>query len=100
LPAQCAIIALCHDFIGDRFRIHVPHRGAPGLLCLQLQSFAKLLHTVSGYLLEKILGSWLYLEADRGRYFLGTRTWVDDKSQQRYIHESLPKDIKKFIYER
>ncbi len=45
------------------------------------------------------MGSWLYLEEDSDRYFLGTWTWVSDKSQQCYIHDSLPKDIKKIIYE-
>jgi hypothetical protein len=69
------------------------------LLCLQLRSISKIPHTVSGFLLGKILGSWLHLEEDSSRHFLGTRTWVVDKSQRRYIRVSLPEDIKKLIYE-
>jgi hypothetical protein len=95
LPAQRAIIALCRDFIGDRFTVHVPRRGAPVLSCLQLRSFSKLPHTVYGFSSGKISGSWLHLEEDSGRYFLGTRTWVVDKSQRRYIRDSLPEYIKK-----
>jgi hypothetical protein len=50
-------------------------------------------------LLGKISGSWLHLEEDSSRYFLGTRMWAVDKSQRRYIRDSLPEDIKKLIYE-
>ncbi len=56
LPAQRAIIALCLEFIGHRFIVHIPHHGALVLSCLQLRSFAKLPHTVSGFSLEK---SWV-----------------------------------------
>jgi hypothetical protein len=80
LPAQCAIIALCRKFVRDRFVVHIPHHGAPVLLCLQLWSFAELPHTVFGFLVGKILGLWLYLEEDSSRYFHGTQTWVIDKS--------------------
>ncbi len=80
--------------------VHVPPSGAPVLSCLQLRSFAEFPHTVSVFLLGKILGSWLHLEEDSGRYFLGTWTWVLDKSQWRYIRDSLPEDIKKLIYGR
>jgi hypothetical protein len=94
LTAQCTIFALCCNFIGDRFRVQVLCCSALVLWCLQLRFFAKLPPTVSGILLGKILDLWLYLEEDSGRYFLATRTWVIDKSQRRYIRNSLPKDIK------
>ncbi len=80
--------------------VHIPHRGVPVLSWLQLKSIAELPHTVSGFLLGKILGSRLHLEEDSGCYFLGTWMWVVDKSQRCYICDSLPKDIKKIIYER
>jgi hypothetical protein len=68
-------------------------------MCIQLRSFAEPPHRVPSFLLGRISGLWLYLEEDSGCYFCGTWTCIVDKSQWRYIHDSLPEDIKKIIYE-
>jgi hypothetical protein len=54
LPAQRKVIAICCRIIGNRFRVHLPRCGAPGLSTLQLMTFASLDYTVPYFSLGRV----------------------------------------------
>jgi hypothetical protein len=100
--AQCEVIVICCHILGNRFRVHLPCRGAPGPSTLQLKTFASLDYTAPYFSLGRIPYFWLVLKEDSGSYFMGLHQLGMDnekekwKSQHRYVTETVIASLHQF----
>ena len=60
----------------ERFKVHVPQQGAPGLLSfIQLATIVRFTYRVYGFSLGKQGGIWLRRDDTIGQYCFSYRTW-------------------------